>query len=165
MRLTLDSNGKIQLKYRRIKGQIFLSIPIICEGSTAEDEIDFMYDTGAFLTVLNREWYEWYGLNKLPRMETSMGSYVGSTPGFVFQIPGLIIGQRLLIGVWAFTPKDMNLKQNLLGDNVLEYFNPYQDNSNDCFYFLDNSNPEPYVSDEFNFSLACAGIMFLDEKV
>jgi hypothetical protein len=55
---------------------------------------------------------------------------------------------------------------NLLADNVMEYFNIYQDNCNDCLYFFDNPKPEPltYASKnsvggiESTFSLACDGI-------
>ena len=158
-------NRKMRLEYNRIKGQIYLQIPIICEGSTDSDKILFMYDTGAYLTVINRERYEWFNLNKLPCKEAKISGYVGSTPGYVFQIPGLVIGQRLLTGVWAFTPKSIDVKQNLLGDNIIEYFIPIQDNSNDCFYFPDNPNPEPYVHPNTNFSLACDGIMYVGDVV
>jgi len=72
--------------------------------------------------------YEWHGLDKLPRRGATMGGYVGSTPGYIFQIPGMRVGKRLLLGVWAFTPKSKDIKQNLLGDNVIEYFRPLQDN-------------------------------------
>jgi len=148
-----------RVRYDRIKGQIYIEIPIVCEGSTDSDKIPFMYDTGAFLTVINREIYEWYSLDRLPRKPTSMGGYVGSATGYLFQIPGLVIGQRLLTGVWAFTPKSMDVKQNLLGDNVIEYFMPIQDNFNDCIYFPDNPKPEPYMHPETGFSLACEGVL------
>ena len=158
---SFEVNERMRVRYKRIKGQVFLRIPIICEGSTDKDTIPFMYDTGAFLTVINREFYEWYKLYRLPRKETSMGGYVGSTPGYIFQIPGLVIGQRLLTGVWAFTPKSMDVKQNLLGDNVIEYFIPIQDNSQDCFFFLDNPKPEPYIHHGTNFSFACDSVMYV----
>jgi len=151
--------------YKRKKGQVYLDVQVVCEGSTDSDKIDFMYDTGAFLTVINREIYEWFGLHKLPRKEVTISGYIGSTPGYMFQIPGLVIGKRLLSGVWAFTPKSKDVKQNLLGDNVIEYFRPFQDNLNNCFYFLDNPAPEPYANPEYNFSFACDRILPVsDEK-
>jgi hypothetical protein len=156
-------NDKIRVDFDRKKGQVYLPIPIVCEGSTDSDEIYFMYDTGAYITVVNRERYEWFGLDKLPRKEATMSGYVGSTPGYVFQIPGLVIGKRLLSGVWAFSPKNMDVKQNLLGDNVIEYFKPWQDNENDCFFFLDNPKPDPYIHPETGFSLACDGVMVVGE--
>ena len=103
--MVIQIDNKTQMNYWRLKGQVFLSVPIVCEGSTDKDKIDFIYDTGAYLTVINREMYEWFNLYKLPRKEATMGGYVSSAPGYVFQIPGLVIGKRLLSGVWAFTQK------------------------------------------------------------
>ena len=161
--MTQIFDEKTKMGCKRIKGQVFLEIQIICEGSTSSDKISFLYDTGAYITVINRYWYEWYGLNKLPRFETSLHGYVGLAPGYVFQIPGLMIGQRLLTGVWVFTPTSMDATQNLLGDNVIEYFKPYQDNENDCFYFPDNPQPKPYIHTESNFSLACDSVFHVSE--
>jgi hypothetical protein len=160
--LTLTFNDKTKVEFTRDKGQVYLNIPIVCEGSTDGDSIEFIYDTGAYITVINRERYENYGLDKLPRRETSIGGYVGLAPGYVFQIPGLIIGNKLLSGVWAFTPISMEIKQNLLGDNVIEYFRPFQDNLHSCLYFLDNPNPKPFESEEPPFSLACDSILFVE---
>ena len=143
MKLTIDDNTKVE--YNRSKGHVYVDIPIVCESSTDSDRINFMYDTGAYITVINREMYEWHGLDKLPRRGATMGGYVGSTAGYIFQIPGMRIGKRLL-----------------LGDNVIEYFRPLQDNQDDCFYFIDNLHPKPYVSPDKSFSLACDEVMFVD---
>jgi len=159
--LILDE--KTRIAYTRDKGQILIDIRIVCEGSAETDKITFIYDTGAYLTVINKERYEWHGLNKLPRREASIGGYGGSTPGYVFRIPGLVIGKRLLTGVWAYTPKSKDIKQNLLGDNVIEYFRPFQDNLHDSIYFLDNPQPNPYVASSLNFSLACESVMVIDD--
>jgi hypothetical protein len=158
----MDDNTRMD--FIRIKGQVYFTVQIVCEGSTDTDDIEFIYDTGAFLTVINREVYEWYRLDKLPRKEGAVGGYNGCTPGYVFQIPGLVIGKRLLSGVWAFSPKNNELKQNLLGDNIIEYFRPFQDNMNDCFYFMDNLTPEPYIYPNTNFSFACESVMPLCDK-
>jgi len=157
-------NNRMFVKYERQKGHVYIDIPIIFEGSTKEDIINFVYDTGAYITVINRERYLKYSLDKLPRYETNIGGYSGLTPGYIFQIPGLIIGQRLLKGVWAFSPKGEDEQQNLLGDNVIEYFIPIQDNHNDCFYFPDNPTPEPFVDTETLFSLACNGVFYVDDN-
>ena len=160
MTITIDDKTKVE--YSRNKGHVYIDVPIVREGSTDSDRINFMYDTGAYITVVNREMYEWHGLNKLPRIGATMGGYVGSTPGHIFQIPGMKIGKRLLVGVWAFTPKSKDIKQNLLGDNVIEYFRPLQDNQEDCFYFIDNLYPEPYVSPDNSLSLACDSVMIIE---
>jgi len=158
-----EINERMRVRYRRRKGHVYVNIPIVCEGSTDSDEIRFVYDTGAYITVINRERYEKYKLDTLPRKEVIMNGYNGLSPGYIFQIPGLVIGQRLLTGVWAFSPKSGDIKQNLLGDNVIEYFIPIQDNHNDCLYFPDNPTPDPYVHPATGFSLACENIMYLSE--
>jgi len=154
---------RTRVPFVRRKGQPYIKIPIVCEGSTNDDKIEFVYDTGAYLTVVNRDRYEWFGLDKLPRREVTINGYNGKSDGYLFQIPGLKIGQKLLTGVWAFSPKSKDANQNLIGDNVIEYFNPYHDNSNNCFYFIDNPNPDPYVSPDNGFSLACDSIMLIEE--
>jgi len=163
--LTLIIDEKTKMDYERIKGHVYLSVQIVCEGSTDEDKIDFLYDTGAYLTVINRNRYEWFGLHKLPRKAVTIGGYNGSTDGYMFQIPGLKIGNRLLSGVWAFTPKSKDIKQNLLGDNIIEYFRPFQDNLYDCIYFIDNPTPAPYVNKKHNFTLACDNVLFVDGEI
>ena len=156
-------NERTKIAYERLKGQIYINIPIIYEGSANNDRILFVYDTGAYITVINNALYKQFKLEKLPRKKTALSGYAGSASGYMFQFPGLIIGQRLLTGVWAFTPKSMEIQQNLLGDNIIEYFTIYQDNFNDCLYFLDNPKPQPYIHPESNFSLACDNVLYVGD--
>ena len=159
---TLTIDNKTRISYIRSKGHIYIDIILVCEGSTENDTIDFIYDTGAYLTTINKYVYEWFNLSRLPRKEITIGGYNGVTPGYMFQIPGLKVGEKLLTGVWAFSPKSDEIKQNLLGDNVIEYFRPFQDNLNDCIYFIENTSPEPYISPDGAFSLACDGVFLLE---
>jgi len=161
--ITIDN--KTRVSFKRFNSHTYLELNIVCKGSTEADTIRFIYDTGAYLTVLNKEVYEWFSLDKLPRKEITIGSYNGSTPGYLFQIPGLKVGEKLLTGIWAFSPKSEEIKQNLLGDNVIEYFRPFQDNLYDCIYFLENPNPEPYISSDGAFTLACDGVFMLKNHV
>jgi predicted aspartyl protease len=165
----LDST---KIEFERIKGHINLKLSIAREGGTNEDAVNFIYDTGAVITVISRDTYELYGLDKLPRSEASMPGYTGSAPGWVYTIPGIAIGRRAITGVYAFSPKDYELGQNLLADNVIEYFNVYQDNENDCLYFMDNPKPLPLIYEIKGsdgkptwdkFSLGCSGIYFTDD--
>ena len=88
---TLTIDNKTRVPFTRANGHAYLKLLIVCSGSTENDTIRFVYDTGAYITVLNREEYEWFNLNKLPRKEVTIGSYDGATPGYLFQIPGLKI--------------------------------------------------------------------------
>ena len=69
----------IKMEYERIKGQIFLRVQIVCEGSTNSDKIKFIYD----------------------------------------------------------------------------------DNLDNCFFFAGNPCPDPYVSPDNNFSLACDSVLLI----
>jgi len=163
MTITFDEKTKIKM-YRLKDGHTYISVPIVCEGRSGNDEpVPFIYDTGAFITVLNRNRYEHFKLDSLPRHEVTLNGYVGGTPGYMYQIPGLQMGARLLVGVWAFTPKSLELKQNLLGSNVLEYFRPFQDNTNGFIYFPDNATPKPYFSAKHNISLACEHVFHIED--
>jgi predicted aspartyl protease len=161
--MTFVFDEKTKVEFTRMKdGHIYLNVTIVCEGSSDGDAISFIYDTGAYITVLNRDRYEYFKLNKLPRIETVIGGYSGGAPGYLFKIPGLMIGVKLLVGVWAFSPKSSDLRHNLLGSNVIEYFRPFQDNMNDVIYFPDNLSPKPYFNQKYNVSLACDRVLFIE---
>ncbi|MCL2604059.1 MAG: retroviral-like aspartic protease family protein [Defluviitaleaceae bacterium] len=161
MKPIVNEQTKIIFK-RGGDGHIIIRVPIIVEGGANNDTIDFIYDTGAYITVISNERYEQFNLDKLPRIDVTVGGYTGATPGYLFKIPGLRLGKKVLTGVWAFSPKDSALRQNLLGCNVIEYFCPYQDNENDCIYFNENPSPKPYYSPKYNISLACDGVYLID---
>jgi hypothetical protein len=160
-----------RIRYERINGHIFLKLFIAREGGTSNDFVYFIYDTGAIMTVISRKTYELYAFNELPRTEVSMPGYAGAAPGWVYQMPGIAVGYRIVTDVYVFTPVDYNLEQNLLADNVLEYFNIYQDNESDCLYFMDNPKPMPLIYEVKDikgkptgdtFSLACSGVYLTD---
>ena len=109
--------------------------------------IDFIYDSGAFLTVINKERYETLGLDRLPRIEHYINGYTGKAPGYYFQLPWIQLGGEDLPYVWAFSPKSGELSQNLLGTNVIERFRIFQDNETDCFFFIKNNNPRYYTTE------------------
>jgi len=163
MIIVLDEKTKHSF-FRKSDGHIYIDIPVICDGSSDDDTISFIYDTGAFITVVNRDVYETLGLHRLQHTKTVLGGYAGGAPGYLFQLPGLKIGTKLLIGVWAFSPESYSLRQNLLGSNVIEYFCPYQDNTHDYIYFPSNSMPKPYHSEKHNFSLACDKVLFIGDE-
>jgi len=100
---TITIDNKTCVPYKRTNGHAYLKLNVVCKGSTETDTIRFVYDTGAYLTVINKEVYQWFSLDKLPRTEATIGSYNGSTPSFLFQIPGLKVGEKLLTGIWAFS--------------------------------------------------------------
>lgn len=160
---------RVRHKMTREQGHFYIDLLIVCEGSKDDELTPFMYDTGAWITVLSRERYEVHKLNVLPMRPFSMSGYGASVDetrkvqGFIYQIPALKIGRRVLTDVWAFTPASYDIAENILGGNAIEYFNPYQDNGNDYFYFFDNSNPKPYIHEATGFSLKCGGSFSFEE--
>jgi hypothetical protein len=133
--------------FRRINGQYRLFVAIYRDvEKTKKGVIDFIYDSGAFLTVINKERYETLGLDTLPRIEHYIHGYTGKANGYYFQLPCLQIGGQDLSYMWAFSPKSGELKQNLLGTNIIERFRVFQDNEEDCFFFLSNNNPRFYTT-------------------
>ena len=163
MMIALDK--RTRHKMVRDQGHYYIDILIVREGSTDDDYESFMYDTGAYITVLCKNVYESHKFGTLPRFAFSMKGYGGGvSPGVVYRIPGLKIGKRLLTDIWAFTPDSYELKENILGGNVIEYFVTVQDNDADYIYFLDNINPRPHHDERINVSLACGGVFSLDDE-
>ena len=147
MQINFDPSRKSV--FRRENGQYKLYATIYRDVSkTKIGVVDFIYDSGAFLTVINKERYETLGLDCLPKIEHHINGYTGKADGYFFQIPWLRIGGEDLQYVWAFSPKSSDLKQNLLGTNVIEKFRVFQDNEDDCFYFQLNKNPRYYATED-----------------
>ena len=68
MTLTFDEKTRLKM-FRHNDGHVHIWVPIICEGSTDKDAVLFIYDTGAFITVLNRDRYDYFKLYQLPRQK------------------------------------------------------------------------------------------------
>ena len=166
-RIQLDE--QVKHKMTRAKGHFYVKILLVREGSTKNNFVSFMYDSGAWITVLSRKIYERNKLNTLPCRQFSMAGYgagvdeLRKVSGFIYQIPALKIGHRLLTEVWAFTPASYEITENILGGNAIEYFCPYQDNNSDFFYFFDNPTPKPYIHEATGFSLKCGGSFSFEE--
>ena len=162
--MDIQLDKRIRHKITREKGHFYVYILIVCEGSTDDTFISFMYDTGAWITVLSRKHYEVHKLDALPRQQFSMSGYGAGEddakriPGYVYKIPALKIGNKILTEVWSFTPLSYDITENILGGNAIEYFCPFQDNNEDFFYFFDNFNPKPYRHETSGFTLKCGGV-------
>ena len=143
--MQINFSNSQEVKLRRVNGHYKLFATIYRDlDKSKKGVIDFIYDSGAFLTVINKERYETLGLNSLPRIEHYINGYTGKADGFYFQLPLLCIAGEDLPHVWAFSPKSSELSQNLLGTNVIEKFRVFQDNENDSFFFQINNNPRYY---------------------
>ena len=139
----------------RIDGLFYLTLHIIYEGSPIDgDEIKFILDTGAYLSVISRSTAIRCGLDKLPKRTTNLFGFGGGISADFIRIPGFRIFEKTRTDVPVLIPHDMyrihpetgekKLMPDVLGLNVLEYYNYYIDTENDRIYFNENPNPRFY---------------------
>ena len=145
-------NNYIQIQ--RQDGHHYITIRAIYTGSDIDGtDIDFILDTGAFMTVISRDIAKEFGYDRLPKVSAKIKGYSGEVPADFVRIPGLKVLDPLLTDVPVLIPHSNEHKQNVLGLNVLEYFNYYIDTENDKIYLGNNTNPRPYRD-----ILACGGV-------
>jgi len=145
MQFQYDSSENIL--YREEEGHYYIPIPAFyAKESHANDTITFMLDTGAYLTVITPYTAEWFGFNKLTPINPDiiLRGYAGECKAALVEIPGLVIGGKILDGVKVAIPKMTEQSGinsvNILGLNVLEYFR-YLIDSADCkMYFARNED-------------------------
>lgn len=125
-------------------GHYHLSVPIFYDfDSFANNPIDFVFDTGAFLTVITRDAANRLGY--LDRFTTQRGitlyGFSGDCLADLKEIPGFTIGGRRIEGAKVAVPY-INTDISILGLNVIEYFKYYIDTEHDKIYFSQNPTPE-----------------------
>jgi len=152
MTVYFDDNNLLDMQ--RIGGHLYITICALYADSDIDGtEISFILDTGAFITVISRDIANRFGYNRLPKVLSKIKGYSGEAAADFVRIPGLKILKPFLIDVPVLIPHSTELKQNILGLNVLEYFNYFIDTTNDKFYLSENPTPRQY-----NPLLACGGI-------
>ena len=139
----------------RKNGLYHVSLSILFEGGPVDGrEVDFILDTGAYLSVISRGTAVRYRLDKLPKKTTSLFGFGGGISADFVLIPGFRILGKTRTDVPVLIPHDMyrinpetgekKLLPDVLGLNLLEYYNYYIDTENDRIYLNDNPNPRFY---------------------
>jgi len=139
----INCNSSENLTYQE-DGHYHLRVPAFFDyNSNANNIIDFIFDTGAFLTVINRRTAVGLGFLHRFTVQTgiSLNGFSGSCLADLKEIPGLIIGGRRLEGVKVAVPHD-DTDMSILGLNVLEHFKYTIDTENDRIHFYTNPKPE-----------------------
>ena len=134
------------LDFRRREGHYYMYARAVHQRSGIDGEkIDFIFDTGAFLTIISRNTAVRCGFDKLPSTIISLSGFGGDgEPADFIRIPSLKILDVLVTDVPVAVPYDSESTREVLGLNVLEYFHYYIDTENDRIYFCRNLNPKPY---------------------
>jgi len=126
-----------------IDGHYHIFVPTFySQSSYSNDRINYIFDTGAYITVINKEIAAIFGFDLLPPIVSNIAlkGFAGECTGDMKIIPGLIIGSYMLKNIKVAIPY-ADIKSNILGLNVLENFNYFLDNTNDFVYFSLNSAP------------------------
>lgn len=128
-------------------GHYHLRVPAFYEyDSHANYIVDFVFDTGAFLTVLTRSTATMLGFidRFTVRPDIPLTGFSGGCRADLKEIPGLIIGGKRLTGVKVAVPH-IDTDMDILGLNVLEYFKYFIDTEKDEICF--SANPKPEISE------------------
>jgi len=139
----------------RDSGLLYVTLKAIYPGSPVDGEaIDFILDTGAYLSVISRSTAIRCGFDKLPKKTTDLFGFGDAIAVDFVRIPGLIILGKTRTDIPVLIPHSMyrtnprtgEIKQmpEVLGLNVLEYYSYYIDTENDRLFLNDNPNPRFY---------------------
>jgi clan AA aspartic protease (TIGR02281 family) len=139
-------NSPVYLNIKRHGGHYYVTLRAIYNTSDKAyaEKIDFILDTGAFITVISRDIAELFGYDKLPKIPSKIKGYTGEAPADFVRIPGLKILNTELYDVPVLIPHNKELKQNILGLNILEYFEYLIETNNDKIHIRLNPNPRQY---------------------
>jgi predicted aspartyl protease len=127
----------------RKEGHIFFEMEFVSCDQPTNDSTAIMLDSGAYLTVISANTATKFGFDNLPYKNLDLRGFTGSTPAKLITIPGIKIVGWVITQVNILVPFDRKIKQEVLGQNVLEYFNYNVKHDEDKIYFTKNPNPKP----------------------
>ena len=142
-------------------GHYHIHVPTFFEfGSFSNERIDYIFDTGAFITVLTIKAAKFLGFadKYTIRENVLLDGFTGSCLVDIKDIPGMVIGGRRLENVNVAVPH-VDTDMNILGLNVIELFKYYIDTENDMIYFADN--PTPSIEEQ----LRCGKVHILSPEM
>lgn len=142
--MILEYNSIEDLTYNESDGHYHLHVPIFREHDTYSNiGVDFVFDTGAFLTVLTQDSATRLGFTNCftIQKDIQLSGFAGGCLADLKEVPGFVIGGRKLEGVKVAVPH-INTDANILGLNVIENFKYFIDTEHDKIYFDENPKPE-----------------------
>jgi hypothetical protein len=156
--MTVHFGNENFYKLERQDGLLYVTVNTVYSGSPADgSKLKLVLDTGAYMTVISRGTAIECGFDKLPKKTTTLSGFGGSIAVDFVRIPGLLLLGKLRMDVPVLIPHDMfrtdpktgrkKQMQEVLGLNVLEYYNYFVDTENDKLYLQENQNPR-FLNDE-----------------
>jgi len=124
-------------------GNYHIHVPVFYEfGNYSNDRMDFIFDTGAYITVIAKKEAALFGFDDSFTIQNNvpLAGFSGSCLSDIKVIPGIIMGGRWLEGIKVAVPH-VDTATSILGLNVIEHFKFYIDTENDDVYFAQNTNP------------------------
>jgi predicted aspartyl protease len=152
-------------EYEREGGHMIVSLVVFASDTKAAD-VKLIYDTGAYVTVFSRTTAMRLGLalgTGKPATLKGFNNEHGTIAGELIEIPRLMIGKYFVYNVKAVVPLEDVVVAEVLGENVLEYFNYVVDHDRDMIFYQKNSNPKPYVNQNKGIDLSCGKVLVIDE--
>ena len=139
-------------------GLLYVTLQIIDSSNTSHGtDVEFILDTGAFLTVISRGTAIQRGLNVLLKKATVLYGFGGGIPVDYVIIPGLRVLGKIHSNVPVLIPHDLyriddktgerRQMPEVLGLNILEYYNYYIDTENSRLYLRKNLTPRFYSNE------------------
>ncbi|MCL1819042.1 MAG: retropepsin-like domain-containing protein [Oscillospiraceae bacterium] len=158
--LNFAYTSEMDLEYRAEDGHRHIMIPVFYkDNSYSNDTVDFIIDTGAYITVLTKETALMFGFDKLEPIKRNI-----PLTGFAgFRIEGdlveisMLLGGRRLVNAKVAIPHE-HTTDNILSLNILEHFNYLVDNLNDKIFFADNPEYKARIE------LKCGSVLVVTDK-
>ena len=125
----------------------------------------FIYDTGAYISVLMRDTARRIGLPLTGIYSANLTGFNkerGTDEAEIVIAPKIEIGKIILEEVKILVPLDDIEIPEVIGENVLEYFSYTVDRETDNIYFNKNPNPQPYIDEEKGIDLSCGRLLLQD---
>ncbi|MCL2500741.1 MAG: retroviral-like aspartic protease family protein [Defluviitaleaceae bacterium] len=140
----------------RVGGHIIFEIEFVSYNQPTNVATKVMLDSGAYLTVISASTATKFGFDSLPYETVDLHGFTGSTPAKVITVPGIKLAGWLITQVKVLVPFDKEITQEVLGQNVLEYFNYDVKHDEDKIYFSKNPNPKP--QGKYIYLLGCGDV-------
>lgn len=151
-------------EFEREGGHMIIEVTVYDDGM-AKSSANLVFDTGAYITVLSRTTAKRAGLSlgtgkpaKLQGFSRKHDPIIGE----LIEIPCFVVGKHFVYDAKAVVPLDDIAISEVLGGNILEYFDYNIDHVKNSIYFKKNPDPKPYINEEKGIDLSCGKVLLAD---